>query len=135
MHTDKVTCNESDCPLPGDFTAPAMTKEPLRNPAAITIHFIREITCRWVIYGPPADSKCAGEHWLSSIVSLQKDLVYSYAGISLETGGGVSGIHQRIHQDDGGVDSCYGLKLSLKLHSDWHPAKNDGKVLSYLKQL
>lgn len=72
MHTDRVKDNESDCLLPGGITATAMTKRPLRVSAAITIYFIRDITCRWVIYYPPEVRNCAGKHWLAPIVTLQK---------------------------------------------------------------
>lgn len=77
---DIVMHNESDCRLlPGEFTATARTKTPLRIPAAITIYFIREITCRWVIYRPPAVCNCATKHWLSPHSDMNKDLAHSHA--------------------------------------------------------
>lgn len=59
MCADIVRRDGSECLLPGDFTATAVTKRSLRTPAAITIYFIREITCRWVIYRCPAAPNCA----------------------------------------------------------------------------
>lgn len=69
--------------LPGGITATVLTKRPLRISAPITIYFIRDITCRWGIYYPPEVHNCAGKHWLSPTVTLQKELSDSHGWLKL----------------------------------------------------